>query len=130
MAAADPVAIDRVGIFIQVVHAALQDPDGLPLDFEAQLIRVLIPPFETRFRSDHADLLLVHRARIHRAGPEGAGCTILVTEQDKGIVFQRSPAFDEALAVAHQRFDLELRDDRFGQKQDMGTDIAQDIRRT
>ncbi len=129
MAAADPVAIDRVRISIQVVHAAFQDPDGFALDFEAQLVGMLIPPFEAGFGADHADLLLVHRARIHRAGPEGTGSAILVAEQDKGIVLQWGPAFDEALAVTHQGFDLELRHDGLGQEQDMGADITEDIRR-
>ena len=99
MATADAVVRQR--LLAQIGHPAFKNARRLALYLVAELIRAFIPPLDTGFFANNADFLRVHRAAVDCAGPQRTDGAVVIFHQHKGIIFQRSAGFDEALTCAH-----------------------------
>ena len=109
---------------IQVIHCANQRLTRLTLYFVVQLIRMHIVPLEGSLGADNADVLAAHVTCVNCRCPHTANCAVLITHQDVSIVLQRCAGLDEALAVAQQLLQLQLRADQLGHIEGVGGQVA------
>ena len=110
---------------IEIIHSADQSLTRLALYLVVQLIRVHIVPLEGSLGADDADVLAAHVACVNCGCPHTANCAVLVTHQDVSIVLQRCAGLNEALAVAQQLLQLQLRADQLGHVEGVSGQVAE-----